>query len=261
MISEKEHTFVVCAYKQSQFIEECIESLNNQTVKTNIIMATSTPNDFLQEIADKYSLKMIVNPEAKGIGYDFEFALHAANTRYVTIAHQDDLYYPDYTKDMIASMDEESIIGFCDYDEIHQGKAVSDNMNLKIKKILLKPLKKEKNQSRRWAKRFCLALGCAICCPSVTFNRDRIVDELFISDMKSDIDWMAWEKLSKKDGKFTYVSNNLMAHRIHQESETTNVIKNHGRFQEDYYMFQHFWPKPIAFLIAKVYSLSEVNNK
>ena len=38
----KNHTFVICAYKESKYLEECIKSLINQTVKSNIIMTTST---------------------------------------------------------------------------------------------------------------------------------------------------------------------------------------------------------------------------
>ena len=46
-----ERTFAVFAYKECRFLEECILSLKNQTVKTDIIVATSTPlpNDFIIE--------------------------------------------------------------------------------------------------------------------------------------------------------------------------------------------------------------------
>ena len=45
------HTFVICAYKESAFLEECIESLEEQTVTSNIIMVTSTPCDYIINIA------------------------------------------------------------------------------------------------------------------------------------------------------------------------------------------------------------------
>ena len=41
------HTFVICAYKESSYLEECIVSLEKQTVKSNILMVTSTPNAFI----------------------------------------------------------------------------------------------------------------------------------------------------------------------------------------------------------------------
>lgn len=258
-MNANEHCFVVCAYKESPYLKDCIESLLNQSVKTNIVIATSTYNDYIQSIADMYNLKLYVNSEAKGIGYDFEYALTCTNYPYITIAHQDDLYEVDYAKSMLERVNSDTIIAFCDYYEIHQGKKIDHNTNLKIKKILLSPLKI--NGKLKITKRFALALGNAICCPSVTFNKARIEPNLFISDMKSNIDWLAWEKCSRKKGEFTYISTPLMSHRIHEDSETSRVIKDNARFQEDYYMFQFFFPKFIAKMIAKAYSLSERSNE
>ena len=51
------HTFVICAYKESEFLEECVESLKKQTIKSNIIMVTSTPNEHIKKIANKYGIK------------------------------------------------------------------------------------------------------------------------------------------------------------------------------------------------------------
>ena len=44
------HTFVICAYKESAFLEECILSLKKQTVRSNILIATSTPNKYIDDI-------------------------------------------------------------------------------------------------------------------------------------------------------------------------------------------------------------------
>ena len=48
------HTFVVCAYKESEYLKECIESLLAQTVKSRIVIATSTPNEHIRSIAGRY---------------------------------------------------------------------------------------------------------------------------------------------------------------------------------------------------------------
>ena len=55
-----DHTFAICAYKESEFLEECILSLVNQTVKTNIIMATSTTNDYIKNLANKYQIPLFI---------------------------------------------------------------------------------------------------------------------------------------------------------------------------------------------------------
>ncbi len=44
-----------------------------------------------------------------------------------------------------------------------------------------------------------LSLGSAICCPAVTLNKKMIEEPLFENNMKSNIDWQAWEKLSRKE--------------------------------------------------------------
>ena len=68
------HSFVVLAYKESPYLETCIQSLLNQTVHSEIVIATSTPSVFLQQIASRYQLRLSVNPEQKGIAADWNYA-------------------------------------------------------------------------------------------------------------------------------------------------------------------------------------------
>ena len=49
------HTFVICAYKESPYLESCIKSLKAQIVKSDIKIATSTPNDYIYNVAKKYN--------------------------------------------------------------------------------------------------------------------------------------------------------------------------------------------------------------
>ena len=51
-----------------------------------------------------------------------------------------------------------------------------------------------------------------------------------------------------------------MYHRIHNGSETSAIIGDSARSQEDFQMFCKFWPKPIARIITKIYSTSEKSN-
>ena len=52
-----------------------------------------------------------------------------------------------------------------------------------------------------------------------------------------------------------------MYHRIHEESETSKVLGDHARKQEDYEMFCKFWPSPIAKCLVKLYTLAEHSNE
>lgn len=249
----KNHTFVVCAYKESEFLEECVKSLENQTVKSNIIMTTSTPNNYIKEIAQKHNIELYINDGEKGIGQDWNFGVSKTKTKYVTVAHQDDIYNSNYLEEIVNKInkDKEFIIAFGDYREIKNGEIIPLTKNLKIKKILLSKLRKNGNKKR--AKNFALKFGSAICCPCVTINTEIVGKTPYKTNLKCDLDWETWYEFSKFDYEFLYINKELMCHRIHEESETSNLIQNNVRLEEDYEMLKKFWPKPIAKIIMHFY--------
>ena len=53
------HTFVVLAYKESKYLETCIKSVLNQKYRSDVVIATSTPNDYINSLANKYNLEVI----------------------------------------------------------------------------------------------------------------------------------------------------------------------------------------------------------
>lgn len=262
-MKEKIHTFVVLGYKESKALENCIQSVLNQSLKTNVVIATSTPNDYIKKMAKKYDLKIIINKEQKGIGYDFDFASNCVDFTLVTIAHQDDIYDFDYAKKVVEAYqkNKNALIIFTDYYEIKNEKKVKTNKNLKIKRILLLPLRFQFLSKFKFFKRFVLRFGNAISCPAVTFVKENVPEEKFRCHLKCDVDWYAWEKLSHLKGSFIYIKDKLMGHRIHDESTTTEIIKENIRTQEDLEMFQKFWPKWIAKKINNIYKSSEKNNE
>lgn len=259
---KKIHTFVVLAYKESEYLEECIKSVLNQKYKSDVIIATSTPNKFIEKLSQKYSLDVIVNVGEKGIGNDFDFAIKCGKTPLVTIAHQDDIYDYDYSYNVVENYKnhKDAIILFTDYYEIKDEVNDYNNRNLKIKRILLRSLLNKKNSNKLRKKRSVLKFGNAISCPAVTFNTSKIEFPVFASNFKCNVDWNAWEKLSKLNGKFIFINECLMGHRIHEDSTTTEIIHENVRTKEDLIMFKRFWPTPIAKLLNKFYVKSEKNN-
>lgn len=259
------HTFVVLAYKESNYLETCIKSVLNQEYKSNVVIATSTPNDYIYDLACKYNLEVIVNDSQKhGIGYDFDFARTCVTSDLVTIAHQDDIYEYGYSNEIIQAYKKNpnSVILFTDYFEVRNHKKVYSNTNLKIKRFLLTPLKVSNLTSLKLFKRSVLAFGNSICCPAVTFcNKNITLKKIFESDLKCNVDWLAWERVSREKGPFIFVSKPLMGHRIHEESTTTSIIEGNIRTKEDLFMFRKFWPELIAKFLTNLYAYSEKSNE
>ncbi len=134
-----EHTFVILAYQESQYLEECIRSLLKQTVKSKILLSTSTPSDFLDEVSEKYNIPLFVNKERDGIACDWSFAYKSSKTKYVTLAHQDDLYFSQYTEQCLLSVDriKSSLLTFTDYGEIINDKLRHHSLLPTVKRLIL----------------------------------------------------------------------------------------------------------------------------
>lgn len=257
------HTFAICAYKESPYLEECIQSLKKQTVQTNILLATSTPNKFIEGLCEKYQIPLYINHGEGGITQDWNFAYSKCNTKYITIAHQDDVYAKEYAKKVIERLEKSKkpLIAFTDYYELRDGEVTKTNKLLKVKRIMLFPLRAGIFKGSRFVRRRILSLGSPICCPSVTFAKQNLPEVVFQHGYRASEDWQAWEILSKLKGDFLYCCEPLTYHRIHQDSETSKILEDNARIIEDNEMFCKFWPKPIANLLTKFYSSSEDSNK
>lgn len=257
-----QHTFVVCAYKESAYLEHCIRSLLKQTVQSDIIVSTATPNAYIEGICKKYDLPLMINTGAKGLANDWNFAYSQAHTPLITLAHQDDLYERKYAEHMIKAFEEtpDALILFSDYSEYRNGKRVFANTNLRIKKLLLMPFRVKAFGRSTFIRRRVLSLGNPICCPAVTFAREALTFPVFEAGMSSNSDWQAWERLSKEKGCFAYVPKPLMSHRIHEESTTSEIIGDNKRQAEDLEVLKKFWPSWAASLIEKLYAKSEHSN-
>ena len=255
------HTFVVLAYKESEYLEGCIKSVLNQKYKSDVVIATSTPNKYIDKIAKRYKLNVIINAERKGIAYDFNFAVNCIDADLVTVAHQDDIYEKNYSNEVVKAYekDKNASIIFTDYYELRANENIFSNMNLKIKRFLLFPLKLRLGKYKHW-RRFTLKFGNSICCPAVTFVKENIPKDVFICDLTCNVDWFAWEKLSKLKKSFVFISKKIMGHRISDTSTTTSIINSGVRTKEDLYMLKKFWPTFIAKIINQFYKRSEKSN-
>lgn len=84
VFSKKDHTFVVCAYKENPMLEKTIKSLLKQSKKSHIIVSTSTPNSYIQNICKKYQLPLKINEGESSIAKDWNFGYGQADTALVT---------------------------------------------------------------------------------------------------------------------------------------------------------------------------------
>jgi len=261
-VGELSHTFAVCAYQESPFLADCLDSLKAQTMKSEIYIATSTPSDYLTEMAQRYDVPLYVGKHKSGIGRDWNYAYSRANTDWVTIAHQDDIYLPTYTQRVLAGVSKahNPIMAYTDYAELRDGVEVTNNTLLKVKRLMNTALIPAFAQRSRLIRNRVFSLGSPISTPSAAYNRRRFPDLAFDDRMGTNLDWDMWQRLASEPGQLVYIPYILLQHRIHSESETSAGIEGGYRQAEDYEMFRRYWPTPIAKALAKQYARSYSSN-
>jgi glycosyltransferase involved in cell wall biosynthesis len=259
------HSFAVMAYKDSPYLTGCLDSLKNQTVKSDIFIATSTPSQYIDNTAKKYGLKVFITEPGKGIAHDWNFSLDSAKTKYVTLAHQDDIYVSNYTELCLKASEKftDTLICFTGYSElINDERERSSTLMLNVKKFLnfiFMPFKKN-IKSKAW-KKFSQSFGTPIPCPTVMFNRENLPGFKFSEKYKVSLDWDAWLRMSSMKGRFIYIPKLLVKHRIHLGSATTEGIKANVRQTEDFEIYCRIWPRFIARILSGFYAGSYKSNE
>jgi len=257
------HTFAIPAYKESPYLEECVLSLKKQTVKSHILIFTSTPSEFIENISRQYNVPLVVNNIEPCIALDWSFAYNNIETEFVTLAHQDDFYMPTYTESCLKTADSSKpIIIFTNYIEEFEGKFRESNLLLLVKRLMLMPFFIFKVSLRSsFMKKLLLSFGNPISCPTVMYNKKRIGKFDFNSALSMNLDWEANFRFAEMAGDFVYVNKKLIMRRIHKDSETTNALQTQKRHYEDQLLFEKVWPAYVVKILLKSYSIGYKSNE
>lgn len=241
------HAFVICAYKESPYLEACIRSLKKQTVRSDVLLATSTPSEYIDRLAKKYEIPVFVRNGESGIREDWLFAWRTAGRDHtlVTIAHQDDVYHKNYVRELLRLHKKypDMTVFASDYVVLRTTELAAGDRVRFVKKILRLPLRLRPLADRAWVKKSALIFGNSICCPSCTYNHDLIGDLMFRSKYTFALDWENLWELADRPGRFVLSEKPLLAYRVHDGATTKRCIEDNRRSEDEIAMFRKIWPE------------------
>lgn len=249
------HIFSICAYKDSPYLESCIKSLKKQTVPTKIILCTSTPSPYIEAMAERYELPLYVRDEVSDIQADWNFAYQMADSKLVTIAHQDDMYHKTYAQTVqnCWSRYPDTTVMTTDATIVKHGRLQTIGKVEIVKKLLRIPLRIPMLNHLKQVKKSALRFGNPIMCPSCTYDKEALGEPLFVSSFKYALDWDTMVDLAERQGRFICIERPLLFYRIHDGATTKDCIKDHRREREEADMFRRFWPERVVKLIMSLY--------
>lgn len=255
------HMWAITAHGESPYLEESVKSIVNQTVKSKMKIFTATDNSMIRAVAQKYGIEVVVRTGEDTIRYNWNFAYNNSDADWVTIAHQDDLYRDDYVEQLknMAENEEKATLFFSDYLPFG-GNSKGTMRNRNIQRIIKFPLKYRLFSDKKLWKRFALAVGNGICCPTVSYHKSVLGDDIYMLGscdiIKDNLDWELFAIIAKRKGRFLYYPKPLLNYRVHGGSLTKEYIGNHVRETEDMYMFRQFWPEWITRILMHFYRKS-----
>jgi glycosyltransferase involved in cell wall biosynthesis len=250
-----DHSFIVPAYKDSPFLPDCLRSLSSQSVASRVVITTSTPSAYIAQVARDAGVELIINPDSKGIGADWNFGLESAGTRYVTLAHQDDVYRPAFLERTLSLFERypTGALVFTGYDEIADD-GCPRHSKLTVVKQIIKSVTIGRREAVAGARRgLLLSFGCPIPCSSVTLDMEQFPRFRFSTVYKANLDWDAWWWFHQQNATFLHCAERLVGHRHNDLTETISAIRSGVRLREDREMFERIWPRPISRTLALLY--------
>ena len=259
--TKEDLTIVICAYKECEYLEQCIQAIIGQTEQAKMLISTSTPNDYIMGLAEKYKIPVKINMNGGQIE-DYNFALKQIETELGMLAHQDDILEKEFVEASLKKLNcsRDPIISFTNYREIHDDKIVKKaSMLIRIKNLLLLPLRLPISRKYGFGKRVCQIFGDPITHPTVICVMKKMPKECFRKGYKACMDWDLWERLSKQKGSFVYIPKVLLYHRMTEENQTVKLFRSgeNYRYNEEIEIFSRFWPKTIVKVIIHFYKQAE----
>ncbi|MCI8295209.1 MAG: glycosyltransferase [Lachnospiraceae bacterium] len=253
------HTFAVCAYKDSPYLEACLRSVTGQSLPTRTILCTSTPSLYIERLAERYAIPLYVREGESKIREDWNFAYQMAESDFVTIAHQDDLYGRDYVKTLVAYARRypDMSLFTTDHMTVREHQLVPGERLWLVKKLLRLPLKAHGLAHLTFVKKAALRFGNPICCPACTYRkqeaREQAGQPFFRSDFRFALDWDHLIDMAEEPGRFICVEKPLMFHRLHKDAATNACMKDHVRSREELQVFRRLWPEPVVAFLMRFY--------
>lgn len=248
------HTFVVLAHGFSPYLDGCLDTLAGQTVRSRVLVSTSTPNELIESAVCRHSVELVVNEVGGGIGADWNFGLRVANTRYVTLIHQDDTYMPNFLERSLMVLKKyEGALVFTGYEEVDNDGLQTSSKISRVKHLIEAVTLGRVRCVPNWRMRAYLAFGVPLPCSSVTYDLNKFEGFAFSTEYAANLDWDAWLRLLDSGKQFVRDPARLVGRRHNPLTATSQALANGTRAREDLQLFRRIWPKPIADLIAIAY--------
>lgn len=233
----KKLAFVVPCCNAGAHLEPMLASLLAQTrTDARITLVDDASDDGSVALAHERfgaAVTVDVNQVRLGIAANWNKALAHCDSEYVCIAHQDDVYAPEFAATMVAALDAAPTAAFahCRAGCIDESGAASPSSIEDYKDAIWRRLPAVGSPRNLYPLLFA---GNFICCSSIVFRRNAF-DSVgwFDASLHFTLDWDMSFRMLRAGFDVASVDRRLMSYRRHRSNASLRHIANHDRYREE----------------------------
>ncbi|MBL9076296.1 MAG: glycosyltransferase [Planctomycetes bacterium] len=229
-------TFAIPCRDAGPFLRPLLQSLLAQTqADFSLVLVDDGSTDGSADLARAVAGDRITvhrNERALGIGANWNRCVELAATPFVCLAHQDDVYAPDYLRRMLAALHERPDAGLahCRATAIDAAGAPFESPAERFKDHFWhhRPgVDRAAHYERLWRGNF-------VCCPSVLYRTEalRRVGP-FRADLRFALDWEQWFRFLRAGFGIVDVDAELLHYRRHAAAASRSATADRTRFLEE----------------------------
>lgn len=224
-------TFVMPVYNGTRHLREAIDSILRQDV--HLICVDDASTDDSAAIIRATGAALVQNPQRLGLAGNWNRAMALVTTPAFVLAHQDDVYEPDFAATMIALLDAHprAFIAHCKTIPIDDAGRVIDTPAARYKESLWPA--RDPYEEAGGAAIARLARGNFIVAPSVIFRTDAARAIGRFSPMQFVLDWEYWFRGLLAGYTIAGTHRRLVRFRRHERTATRATELTLDRYREE----------------------------
>lgn len=257
-------TFAIPCHDAGPHLRPLLASLLAQTRQDfDLVLVDDASTDGSAEFARELAgdrIRIEHNATARGLAGNFARCAELAATPFVCIAHQDDVYAPDYLATMLQALEPRADAAFA-----HCAATAIDTTGRALpspaERFKLRLLARAATCDRRGLYEL-LYRGNFVCCPSVLFRTAMLRATPFAPALRFALDWDLWFRLLLAGHSFVTVERALVQYRRHDRAASRALTQDLSRFDEEFAVLDAAKASGVAagLLAANARSLAVRNN-
>lgn len=234
-------TVAVPTYNGATYLREMLQSIQTQTHEDfRVICIDDASSDDSVAIAESLNVTVQRNPKRLGLAANWNRAIELArDSEYLVIAHQDDVYAPDFLARTAALLDErgEAFIAHTQARYIDHAGRPFDTPASRYKETFWP--KGETYERRGHEELRALLRGNYIICPAVMFRREAM-EKIgpFNTRYAFVTDWEYWMRGVRAGFAVAGIAQKLLGWRRHDSTATAGEAVSLRRFEEEHSVLQ-----------------------